>query len=142
MTIKSIVRGLILLCVLSVSSFAEPYHHQLEQTTTNLGIAGEYTSTVFEISRFETINVNATSNVDSATSGLKINYVNVFGDCSDFTPASSNMDYTANGSGWTYTASGKESYESSVRGNCAWVTYTNGSTGQTSFKLTIFGNLK
>lgn len=123
-------------------TMAEPSYQQLDQTTANLGISGVYTSPVFASHTFESINVNVTSDQDSASEGLKINYVSTTGDCSTFTPTSSNMDYTANNSGWSYTASVKNSYESSVRGNCAWVTYTNGGVAQTSFRMTIFGNFK
>ena len=127
------------LLLLTVYAQAKAYYHSFEETTTNLGVSEEYESGVIDVTNYETVDVNVTSDQDSATDGLKINFVSVDGDCSSFTPTSSNMDYTANGSGWSYTASSKDSYSASVRGNCAWVTFTNGSTLQSSFKLTIFG---
>jgi len=130
-------------CLLStVWAQAEPYYQSFEQTTANLGLSGEYESTVFDVTNYKTVDVNVSADQDSATDGLKINFVRVLGNCSSFTPSASNMDYTANGSGWSYTASSKDSYSGSVRGNCAWVTYTNGTTAQTSFELTIFGTIK
>lgn len=131
-----------LFLLLSGFVWGEPYYHSIEQTTTNLIADAVYTSTVHDVTTYETLNVNVTADQNSATNGLKINFARVIGDCSGFTPTGSNMDYTANGVGWSYTASTKDSYSASVRGNCAWVTYTNGSTGQSSFELTIFGTLK
>lgn len=133
---------IVLLQVFPGLSFADPYYYSLEQTSSNLIADAVYTSSVYDVTTFETLNVNLESDQNSATNGLKINFVRVQGDCSSFTPTSSNMDYTGNGLGWTYTASDKRSYSVDVRGNCAWVTYTNGSTIQTNFNLTIFGTLK
>ena len=130
-----------LFCAVSITS-ADSYYHQQEQSSTNLGAGAVYTSSVYAVDLYESMNVNVESDVDSATDGLKINFFYTDGDCSDFTPTSSNMDYTANGSGWTYSASSKQSFQASVRGNCAWVTYTNGASPQTTFKLTIFGTDK
>lgn len=128
--------------LMAAYAITDPYYHSLEQTATNLGISGVYTSSVYDVTTYKTLDVNVTADQDSASNGLKINFVRVIGDCSSFTPGASNMDYTANSTGWSYSASTKDSYSASVRGNCAWVTYTNGVTGQGSFELTIFGTLK
>ena len=122
-----------------IGALAGPYYHSFEETTANLGVSGVYESAVFDVTNYETVDVNVSADQNSAAEGLKINFVSTSGDCSTFTPSSSNMDYTANGSGWSYTAGSKDSYSASVRGNCAWVSYTNGITAQTSFKLTVFG---
>lgn len=139
---KNLVLIAAVFMLVAIRAQAEPYYHMFEQTTANLGVSGVYESGVFDVTNYKTVDVNVSSDQDSATDGLKINFVKVNGDCSSFTPTTSNMDYTANGSGWSYTASTKDSYSASVRGNCAWVTYTNGTTAQTSFKLTIFSTLK
>lgn len=137
-----VITAMILICGACPYAIADANYSEIASTTNNLGNAGVYTSPVFATHTLQAVNVNITADQNSASNGLKINYINTSEDCSSFTPTSANMDYTANGSGWTYTASTKDSYESAVRGNCAWVTYTNGGSAQSSFKLTIFGNLK
>ena len=136
---KILITGMLAIIMSAALSLADPYYHFFEQTTSILGSGGVYMSSVYDVTNYSTVDVNVTASHDSASNGLKINFVRTEGDCSDFIPGVSNMDYTANGSGWTYTAGVNESYSASVRGNCAWVTYTNSGTNQSSFELTIFG---
>ncbi len=141
--------GFIWICfvVVLASTFWNPpivnaqSYYQIEQTTATLNSGVAFTSSAFETRGLETIGVNVTASHDSAAGGVDINFANVSGDCVDFTPTGSNMDYTANTTGWSYTATTKDSYATTIRGNCAWIVYTNGGTNQTSFKLTIYGDI-
>lgn len=114
---------------------AEPVYQGVEQTTATLGVSGVYTSPTFAVWDYETVGVVATSDVSSSTDGLKMQFSNNE-DCETVPPSS--WDYTANTNGWTYTTGTTQAYAASVMGKCARVTYTNGGTAQSSFKLSIF----
>jgi hypothetical protein len=116
-------------------SFADPYYYSLEQTTANLGISGVYTSSTYEVGNYSLIGVAVSSDVSSATDGLKIRFSNN-ADCDTVAP--STWDYIGNGSGWTYTTGTTQGYVASVVGKCVQVVYTNGGTAQSAFKLSIF----
>lgn len=114
---------------------AEPVYQGVEQTSTTLGISGVYTSSAFAVWDYETVGVVVSSDVSSATDGLKIQFSNNE-DCETVPPVS--WDYTANTNGWTYTTGSTQAFAASVMGKCARVTYTNGGAAQTSFKLSTF----
>lgn len=120
----------------NVKAQTHRHYYQIEQTTTALSAAGTYTSSVYNVAAFKTVDINVTADQDSAANGVDINFANdTDGSCPSSPPTA---DYVANGGGWSYTASSKDSYSASVRGNCAWVVYTNGGSNQGSFELTVF----
>ena len=132
---KKTLIALIGILLLAVASYADNFYYGLAQSFTPLGNGGIYTSAMIEVQGYKTVNVNLLADEDSASDGLKINFYsrdNSGDPCGELT-------YTANGTGWTYTSgSSPESYSASVRGDCVQVTYTNSSTPQDSFYISIF----
>lgn len=94
-------------------------------STTPLGISGVFTGTAFDITNFASISVFVTSNVDSATSGLVV----------QFSTDGTNWDHSHS---TTYTSGGK-GYIFNCEGKFARVVFTNGAVAQSYFRLqTIF----
>lgn len=134
---KVLLTLLLLLCSFGVypSANAEDAYYQQSYSTTVLGSAGVYSSGVFSTRSYKSVGVVVLSNVSSAANGLKI----IFYKGPNCETGSPTAIYTANGTGWTYTsASDPLWYVSSVYGECAQVTYTNGGTLQGSFSITVF----
>ena len=93
-------------------------------TTTLLGAGGVFTGTVFDLTDYVTVNINAYSNVASAANGLSL----------QFSQDGTNWDVVENhtvaaGVGYTHLVRGKAQY-------CR-VVYTNGATPQSAFRLAM-----
>lgn len=101
-------------------------------TSTPLGISGAYTQTAQDGNEDGTLFVwaSAEANENSATNGFTIEEYD--GDDDDFTDASHVRTVAAA----TYTASSVAYIYGTIRGRKWRVKFTNGATGQASFKLT------
>jgi hypothetical protein len=95
-------------------------------STVALAASGVFTGTAFDVTGFASINVNVFANVDSATSGLAV----------QFSTDGTNWDHSHS---TTYTAGTGKGYIFNAEYRYARVVYTNGATLQTTFRLqTIF----
>lgn len=95
-------------------------------STTPLGISGVFTGTAFEVTGFASINVNVLADVDSAASGLAV----------QFSTDGTNWDHSHSTS---YVAGTGKGYIFNAEYRYARVVYTNGAVAQTTFRLqTIF----
>lgn len=95
-------------------------------TTSPLGIGGVYTGTAIDVSKYQTIIINSFSDVASANNGVAIQFANTSG-----TPSSEFKTFV------TYTASAGNALikKIPVVGKYFRLTYTNGGTAQTTFRL-------
>lgn len=91
-------------------------------TTTPLGAGGVFTGTAIDLLNYVTVNINAYSDVASATNGLSV----------QFSQDGVNWDLVEN-----HTVSAGVGYSHLVRGKARYcrVVYTNGATPQSVFRL-------
>lgn len=90
-------------------------------STTPLAGGGVFTGTTMDLLKYAVINVNVNANVDSATSGLSV----------QFSPDGTNWDHSHS---TTYTSGGK-GYIFNVEYRYARVVFTNGASAQSTFRL-------
>lgn len=107
----------------------------LAYTQTALGSDASYTGSWIYVGDYGRITLMVISNQDSAANGVKIQQTGDAG-C-NVSGATPNADYV---SSYSYTASTGAAYSVEVVGRCARIVYTNGSSGQTTFRL--FSSLK
>lgn len=99
-------------------------------TTTTLLANQSYVGSAFEVTGYATINVNVYADVNSATDGLKV----------EFSTDAVNWDHSHR---TTYTTGTGKGYIFNAEYRYARVSYTNGGTNQTVFRLqTIFKTVK
>lgn len=94
----------------------------LNSSSTPLGISGVFTGTAEDVSEFATVSIAAFSNVASATDGLSI----------QFSTDGTNWDHTDI---YTLPANTGKTYTIGRVARYFRIVYTNGGTGQTSFRL-------
>lgn len=102
---------------------------ELDSTTSTLTSGGEWTGAVKETLYYNWVSVIVFADQDSATDGLVIQQSGD-SDCS-----SPNWDTETT---YSYTANTKQGYMVQLIGKCVRVKYTNGGTGQGTFRLNTF----
>ena len=107
----------------------------LAYTQTPLGISATYTSPILYTHDYGRITLMVIADEDSAADGLKIQQSGD-GDCMN-AGATPNWDYEST---YSYTADTQGAYSIEIVGRCVRISYTNGTSAQSEFRL--YGSLR